>query len=374
MKVLLWTRSDCFKAKGGDMIQVENTYLELKKLGVDVTVSDKNNQDITEFDIVHLFQLDWTPETYLHANKAHKLKKKIIVSPIHHNVDEVKKFDNEYVFGLRRISKILFVDQFQRDTFKNIYRSILDINKALPTLYSMLIGLKEMNRRVLEWADCVLVQTKLEAEDLKKTYEVDFDWKIIPNGVSEIYTDKNKISNHFDFEDYIVCVGRIEPRKNNLSIIAAVKELRKETNKDIKLVFVGKKSTKHKEYTSLFDLEVEKNKWIVFNNYVSYSAMPAIYKYAKVCVSASWFETTGLTLLEGLFMGANAVSTSPRAREILGDLCSYCEPDNINSITKALNKEYFKVRPKLPLSFREEYTWSNTAEKTLKIYRKILND
>lgn len=374
MKVLLWTRSDCFKSKGGDMVQVENTYLELKKLGVDVTISDKNNVDISQFDIVHLFQLDWTPETYLHASKAHKLGKKIIVSPIHHNVDEVKKFDNEYVFGLRRLSKILFVDQFQRDTFKNIYRSILDHNKALPTLYSMLIGLKEMNKRVLQWANIVLVQTDLEAQDLIKTYEVNIKWEVIPNGVSEIYTQKSKLSNPFEFEDYIVCVGRIEPRKNNLSIIAAVKELRKETNKDIKLVFVGKKSSKHKEYTNLFDLEVEKNNWIVFKNYVSYSSMPAIYKFAKVCVSASWFETTGLTLLEALFMGTNAVSTSPRAKEILGDLCTYCIPESASSIASALKTEYFRNRPKLPVEFKDEYTWKNTAELSLGVYKKVLND
>ena len=105
MKILLWTRSDCFKAKGGDMVQVENTLIELKKLNVDVTVSDKNNVNLEKFDIVHLFQLDWTPETYLHAKKVKKAGKKLILSPIHHNIEEVKKFDDEYAFGLRRVSK-----------------------------------------------------------------------------------------------------------------------------------------------------------------------------------------------------------------------------------------------------------------------------
>jgi len=374
MKVLLWTRTDCFKAKGGDMVQVENTYLELKKLGVDVTVSDKNNIDIKKFDIVHLFQLDWTPETYLHAKRAHKLGKKIIVSPIHHSVEEVKKFDDEYAFGLRRVSKYLFVDQFQRDTFKNIYRSILDHNKVLPTLYSVILGLKKMNQKVIEWSDLVLTQTKLEAKDLEKTYETKFAWEIVPNGVSELFLKRDQNSNLFDFEDYIICVGRIEPRKNNLAIIAAVQKLRKELNKDIKLVFVGSKSKRHSEYVSLFDEEVKNSSWVIYKNYLSYSSMPSIYKYAKVCVSASWFETTGLTLLEALFMNTNAVSSSKRAEEILGDFCSYCSPDDVNSITKALKNEYLKNRPKLPSDFKKEYTWENTAKKTLELYNKVLND
>jgi len=374
MKILLWTRTDCFKLKGGDMVQVENTYLELKKLGLDVTVSDKNNIDIRDYDIVHLFQLDWTPETYIHAKKAHKLGKKIIVSPIHHSVEEVKKFDDEYAFGLRRVSKYLFVDQFQRDTFKNIYRSILDHNKVLPTLYSMIIGLKKMNQKVIEWSDLVLTQTKLEAKDLEKTYDTRFSWEIVPNGVSELFLKRDQSSNHFDFEDYIICVGRIEPRKNNLAIIAAVQKLRKELNKDIKLVFVGSKSKRHSEYVSLFDEEVRNCSWVIYKNYLSYSSMPSIYKYAKVCVSASWFETTGLTLLEALFMNTNAVSSSKRAKEILGDYCSYCSPEDITSITEALKIEYLKNRPKLPSEFKKEYTWENTAKKTLELYNKVLND
>ncbi len=374
MKVLLWTRSDCFKAKGGDMVQVENTYFELKKLGVDVSISDKNSVDLKDYDLVHLFQLDWTPETYLHAKKAKQLKKKIVLSPIHHSVEEVKRFDDEYAFGLRRLSKYLFVDQFQRDTFKNIYRSFLDHNKALPTLYSIFIGLKKMNQKALELSDYVLTQTKLEAFDLEKTYQVNLNWEIIPNGVSEQFSKKENLQNFFEFEDYIICVGRIEPRKNNLAIIAAVHQVRKELNKDIKLVFVGRKSNKHAEFISLFEDEVKKSPWIVHKDYLSYSSMPSIYKYAKVCVSASWFETTGLTLLEALFMGTNAVSTSPRAKEILEDLCSYCTPDNFASIVEAIKTEYLKNRPKLSAEFRKEYTWKNTAKKTLEIYNKVLND
>jgi len=374
MRVLFWTRTDCFTAKGGDMVQVENTLIELKKLGVDVTVTDKNKVDLSGYDLVHLFQLDWTPETYLHARAVKKAGKKLIISPIHHNIDEVKKFDDEYAFGLRRISKILFTDQFHRDTFKNIYRSILDKNKIIPTLYSVIKGLEKMNQKVLEMSDFVLTQTDLEAFDLEKLYKTKFKWEVVPNGVSDNYLHPLDTKNLLPFEDYLVCVGRIEPRKNNLNLIAAVKELRKEMGEDLKLVFVGKKSNKHKEYTELFDLELKENSWITFLDYINYHQMPAVYKYAKVCVSVSWFETTGLTLLEGLFMGANAVSTSPRAKEILGDLCSYCEPDKLKSIKEAIKKEYLNSRPVLPKGFKREFSWQNTAEKTLEIYEKILND
>lgn len=374
MRILLWTRSDCFTAKGGDMVQVENTLLELKKLGVKVDVSDKTKVDLDKYDIIHLFQLDWTPETFLHAKMVKKAGKKLVVSPIHHNIDEVKKFDDEYAFGLRRLSRILFTDQFHRDTFKNIYRSVLDKNKVLPTLYSLFAGLKRMNRKTLEMADYVLTQTELEAKDLEKLYKVKFNWEIIPNGVSDSFLNPTDVKNLLPFEDYIVSVGRIEPRKNNLNLIASVKELRKDLGEDLRLVFVGKKSNKHKEYTDLFEMELKANSWITYLDYLNYMQMPSIYKYAKVCASTSWFETTGLTLLEALFMGTNAVSTSPRAKELLGDLCSYCEPNDIKSIKLAIKTELNKKRPVLPGLFKKEYTWENTARKTLEIYKKVLND
>ncbi len=374
MKVLLWTRSDCFTAKGGDMVQVENTLIELKKLNVEVTVSDKPNVDLSRFDIVHLFQLDWTPETYLHAHRVKKAGKKLILSPIHHNIDEVRKFDDEYAFGLRRVSKILFTDQFHRDTFKNIYRSILDKNKLVPTLYSVILGLRKMNRKTIQLSDYVLTQTELEARDLEKLYQTKFKWEIIPNGVSDNFLNPKDLKNLFPFEDYIVSVGRIEPRKNNLNLIAAVRELRKELGEDLRLVFVGKKSNKHKEYTDLFELELKSNPWVRFVDYINYTQMPSVYKFAKVCASTSWFETTGLTLLEALFMNTNAVSTSPRAKELLGDLCSYCSPNDIKSIKEALKIELNRKRPVLPNQFKKEFTWENTAKKTLEIYEKVLNE
>jgi glycosyltransferase involved in cell wall biosynthesis len=73
-------------------------------------------------------------------------------------------------------------------------------------------------------------------------------------------------------------------------------------------------------------------------------------------------------------MNTNAVSTSPRAKELLGDLCSYCYPNDIKSIKEALKIELERKRPVLPNQFKKEFTWENTAIKTLDIYKKVLNE
>lgn len=378
MKVLMQGKVDLFETGGGDRVQIENTAKELQKLGVDLEIKPGFGVDYSKYDVVHLFQLDWTPETYLYAREVKDANKPLVLSPIHHSLEEVKKFDDEFVFDFRRLSKILFKDQFKRDTLKNIYRSFFNLKKVYPTFVSIVLGLKEMQKMTLGAADYVLVQTALEAEDLKKTYDVDIKWKIVPNGVGEQFINFDRSAqskNLVGSNDYILCIGRIEARKNQLNVIEAVDLFRKKHNKDVDLVFVGRKSKlKHPEYIYRFEKKVNENKWVNYIGEFPYEEMPYVYKHAKVCVSASWFETTGLSSIEALFCGTNSVAAGDRAREFLGDHVSYCVPDDVSSISKAISKEYFSPRPEIIDLVLKAYTWENAAKKTLEVYKKVLDN
>ena len=371
MKVLMWVRMEYFDLEGGDKIQIENTAAELRKLGVEVDISADTDVDLSGYDVVHVFQLDWTPETYLHVNKAKKFGKPIVLSPIHHRVSEVKRFDDEYTFGWRRLTKYFFREQHNRDVWKNIYRSVFNLRKLKPTLLSLVIGFVNMHRKTLGMVDKVLVQTELEAKDLKDTYGVDFSWIKVPNGVGEHFLHAENEKNQFDFENYILCVGRIEARKNNLNIIKAVKLFREKNNLNTKLVFVGSLNRSDPEYTFWFARAVRRYSWLVHVLHTPNERMAAIFKFAKVCVSASWFETTGLTLLEALFCGTNAVASGPRAKEYLGEYATYCDPGDVTSIATAIDKEYFAPRPKISDTMKKTYTWSFTAQKVYEVYNSL---
>jgi glycosyltransferase involved in cell wall biosynthesis len=373
MKVLMLGRIGLMEARGGDRIQVENTASELRKLGVEVDIRTDMKFKPWDYDLIHVFQLDWTPETYLYAKKVIKYKKPLVLSPIHHNVEEVKKFDDEFVFDFRRLSKFLFKDQFNRDTFKNVYRAIFNPKMIIPTLCSIFVGFKNSQRKILEMADVVLVQTVKEAEDLKRTFDIDFKWHKVLNGVGKAFIEPKKYENKFKFENYIICVGRIEPRKNQTSIIEAVKRFRDEEKKDVQLVLIGQMSLiKHFEFNNLMKGYFKKYDWIHHVNGVSYNDMPSYYHFAKVCVSASWFETTGLTSLEALYCGTNSVAAGLRAKEYLGGYASFCKPDDIESIKIAIKKEYNAPRPVIDAKIKEEYTWKNAAKKTFEVYNEVL--
>lgn len=372
MKVLMMGRIGLFEVGGGDKVQIENTAEEVRNLGIDVEIKTSMNVDFSSYDIVHVFQLDWTPETYFYVKRAKAAGKPIILSPIHHSVKELQRYDNEYTFGYRRISKVIFRNQYARDTFKNLYKSMFDFRKLGSTLYSVFAGLKNMQRKCLEMSDVVLVQTVKEAEDLINTYGVDIKWEKVPNGVAEHFKVSGTFENILDFSDYILCVGRIEPRKNQLSIIKAVEVFRQKSRKNTMLVFVGGKNRRHDEYLRKFNREVENKSWLIYLDHVDYQKMPALYKFAKVGVSASWFETTGLTSLEALFCGTNAVASGERAKEYLGNSASYCDPGDVLSISAAIEKEYDAPRPTIDAGMLRDYTWANAAEKTVNIYKAFL--
>ena len=375
MKVLLLGKPELFNVMAGDRVQVEQTAENLKNLAVDVTIKTGIVKDVSTYDIVHVFQLDWNLECFFQIKTAKKQNKLVVFSPIHHNLEELKRFDDEYAFDFRRISRVLFKNQFHRDLFKEFYRALFRPSRLWIVIFAAFYGVKKMSIQALKGSDIILVQTAKEAEDLKRTFGLNLICEIVKNGVSKSFSNNNfdQIISPLDFKDYILCVGRIEPRKNQLSVIKAVNLIREESKIDLKLVFIGSKAkNKHFEYISIFDRYLKTSNWIKHVSIVSYDQMPSYYRFAKVGVSASWFETTGLTSIEALFCGANAVASGDRAKEYLGDYASYCDPGNIESIKDAIYKEYISSRPQLSDSLRNEYTWENTAKTTFAVYNKLL--
>ena len=374
MKVLMLGRTDLLTEGGGDKIQVQNTADELRKLGVEVDIENRFDVDMSSYDIIHIFQLDWGYESYFHTQRAKKYNKPIVFSPIHHLMHEVKKHDDEYVFDYRRLTKYMFKDQFHRDTYKMVYRCFFNPKKIKPTLITIVKGLKNMHIEALKLSDIVLVQTVLEAQDLKKVYGVDITWEKAPNGVgNQFINQRNTYENKLGIENYFISVGRLEPRKNHLTLIQALKQLRQETDLDLQLLLIGKKALRnHVEYTLRMNKELENNKWLHHVDHVPYAEIAAYYHFAKVGVSLSWFETTGLTMLEALFCGCNIVASSEPTKEYLGNYAEYCSPNDITQIKQALLKAYKSPRPVVDDSLKHEYTWKRAAEKTLEVYNKLL--
>ncbi len=419
MKILFQSRIDLFSRRGGDTIQMEKTAEQLENLGVDIEIDNSPNKDLSEYDLVHLFNIDWPANVYLCAKNAKKQGKPIVFSPIHHSYQEIERYEKEYRFGLRRIVNFVFRRREQRETFKDLCRAFSDPKKIPSTLVELRKGVLNVQRELLGMADAVLVQTEAEAEDVMEDFGVFFStaageapgaYRVLAPGVKEcrglVYNVVNGVDRCFadatpdwfvekyGWKDFVLCVGRVEPRKNQLAVIAAMNLFfwgqphspAPGASTDLapgaspaagssRLVFVGKISWRHPEYALRFKNLVRKYNWIKHIEKIPYEKMGSVYSAAEVHVSASWFETTGLVSLEAGLAGCNVVAAGDRARDYLDDFAVYCDPGKLDSVTKAITKAMQnKPSPLLKQHILENFTWDKTAEQTRAVYRTVLGD
>ena len=139
------------------------------------------------------------------------------------------------------------------------------------------------------------------------------------------------------------------------------------------MVLVGKESKNQKKYVEKVHQEAGDN--VIFLGAIPHDELKELYKIAKVHALVSWMETPGLSSLEAAAMGCNIVVTRKGdTYDYFENYAFYCEPDDVNSIKKAIDEAYTSsVNPKLKQKILDNYTWEKTAEETYKAYKKILN-
>ena len=373
------SRIDLFDRRGGDTVQIEKTAEELRKLGVEVDIDCSAKPSLANVDLVHLFNIDWPAQTFLQAKNAKEQNKPIVFSPIHHSYQEIERYEKEARFGIRRLTNLIFRTRESREKLKEVYRLLTDPRKFSSTLTEFRQGIMNEQRGLLEMADLILVQTDAEVKDLKADFGFNGKkFEKVFNGVDTKFAKATPdwFVEKFGLEDFVLCVGRIEPRKNQLAIVEAVKPLglKPRNPKGCDLVFVGKISWRHPEYASRFLNLVRRHDWVHHIPQIPHEKIGSCFAAAKVHVLASWFETTGLVNLEAALAGASVVSSSKRSQEYLGDSAHYCDSGEVDTIARAIRKAWENPPDqKLKERILKNYTWEIVGRQTLNAYRRVLD-
>jgi glycosyltransferase involved in cell wall biosynthesis len=196
-------------------------------------------------------------------------------------------------------------------------------------------------------------------------YPVRTPHRVIPNGISQQRTGAAYPHND-KYKNAILCMGRIESRKNQLNLIRAL------NNSPYQLYIHGKPSPNNMAYFEQCKLEAAPN--VHLEGHLDEQELYTAYANAKVHVLPSYFETTGLSSLEAAVMGCNIVVTDRGdTRDYFKNDAWYCEPEDPTSIRQAVEAAYDAPYNE---AFRQrilrEYTWKRAAEETLKAYMDVL--
>lgn len=324
-RVLFLARPDLFKIKAGDTVQIKNIKKYLEKIGVNVDISLDLRPDLHGVDLVHCFNILRVETMAVQVENIINKQLPLIITPIYWNMME----------------------------YLSIYK---------PDKLKLWKEWQILRTEILNYADLILPNAYKEWNLLKNDFSLEKPYGILFNGVdTAFYSNHNKRSRYG-----ILSVGRIHSRKNQLALIKALKD----TN--IPLIFVGD-SNEPAYYNECLSV-AEDNPNIRFYNGVDEKALIPFYKFCKVHVLPSWYDTPGLVNLEAGLAGCNLVTTEKgTAEEYFQNLAYYCDPADIVDIrNKVLMAYNYPVNRKLSIHILNNFTWPKIVEYLKKIYSALL--
>jgi glycosyltransferase involved in cell wall biosynthesis len=192
-----------------------------------------------------------------------------------------------------------------------------------------------------------------------------------PAHMSDLETVKNKY--HLP-EKYILSIGRIEPRKNQLSLIKAFEDIAIE-EKDLHLILAGKPGTDGQSIIKRATSSRFANRITVLG-YTPQADLNTILKNAHIFTYPSLAEGFGIPILEAMSLGIPVLTSNESAcREVSGDAAVLINPHNIESLKEGLKKMLTdeELLHKLSLQGQErakDFSWKKCVDETIKIIKK----
>lgn len=173
-------------------------------------------------------------------------------------------------------------------------------------------------------------------------------------------------------EKFILCVGTIEQRKNQLAILEGVVH----EKLDIPVVLVGK-PTEYKKQLDEFILESDIRKQLIFLHQTTSEELQTIYQLAEIMVYPSFFEGFGLPVLEAQASGCPVITSNISSLpEAGGDAALYVDPANSKQIGAAIRELLTDSKLKSDLIQKGianslKFNDQAVAENLMKLYRTL---
>jgi glycosyltransferase involved in cell wall biosynthesis len=225
-------------------------------------------------------------------------------------------------------------------------------------------------RELLARANILLPNSHAEAEQLVRLFAIDpGKIRVVPNGVEPRFADADPapFRDWSGLSECVLYVGRLEPRKNVLGLVRALRK------KGLPLAVIGEAVPGRETYAAACR-EVGAG-WARFLGGLSHDdpRLAGAYATARVVALPSWFETPGLAVLEGALAGcAGVVTPYGCTREYFGDRVQYARPDRGREITAAVGAAWDSgPAPGLREAVRDRFLWPEVARLTREAYDAI---
>lgn len=344
MKVAFFTYPAAFQNIGGGEVQLTMTREYLQKAGQSVDLFDPWKSRVEDYDILHVFSSVKDCLGLVLTAKSRGVK--VVTSPVLWS-DWRRAFFAE---GVRQKTDLL-LRHFSKVVFP-----------AFPSA----------RRRLLLESDLLFPNSETECRHIARLFAVPVSkMRAVPNGVERRFADADPASflEKYGKDPFVLGVGRLEPRKNQLNLIKALK------GSGQKLVLIGSPVSGYEAYAR--ECEEAGKGFAIFLPTLRHDdpLLASAYAACSVFVLQGWFETPGLAALEAALAGARlAVTSGGSTREYFGDAVEYLDPSSPVDIRRKIDAASRRVpEPALKERIFSRFTWEAVARDTLAGYRTALD-
>ena len=243
-------------------------------------------------------------------------------------------------------------------------------NRAKWRLKALMPRSPSWRRDLLRAADVILPNSQAEGDQLVRWFGADpARIQPVPNGVEErfAHADQSRFRQQYGPGEFVLYVGRIEPRKNVLGLVEGVRST------GLPLVLIGDALPGCEGYAARCRRAgAGFLRWLPRVDHDD-PMLESAYAAARVLALPSWFETPGLVALEAALAGT-AVVVTPHGctREYFGDRVQYARPDNRLAIGQAIATAWQTgPDPELAGHVQAHYLWSEVARRTAEAYETV---
>ncbi|MBH07760.1 MAG: hypothetical protein CMP71_01495 [Flavobacteriales bacterium] len=249
--------------------------------------------------------------------------------------------------------------------------------------------MKESFRQIVKKADHLICVSKYTATEVelfcKKNYHQSIEKRIsvVYEGVGKFFFNKIKLNQIADNDKikflkekkFILCVGKLSPRKNFSSVIKAFNLIK--NSFDHHLIAVGGDGwdfKKSKQYINSLKLQNR----VHMIGFVSDELLRYLYTKASVFVYPSLFEGFGLTILEAMACQCPVITSNKSSLpEIAGRCATIIDPMDIYQLSESIisvcrDNSEIKSQKSSGLKRAKSLNWNKTAKETHILYEKYV--